>query len=469
MSPAFTEELLIPKQAMKKIIVLILLSLTLTSEHTLAQYKYYEDSFSGGNTAGGYSPEFNLGGTGAFTLNIAAGSTIRKAFLIAGRHGNAANITVVLNGINYTFNATNQASPVFQSPSYGGNSGVHIIDVTANINPTVNSYSLVVPPQGGPSNRYNDFALWVAYNNSGMTTMSTVLFLNTEDFATDMNYILNVTNPINISAAVGISLMSGYLCDNANDGEKVKVNSYLLGTIGNNDVNSGTCGGPLGSYNYSNNTLTGLSDDSQNLVMASADALSDVRTKVASNATSIAMQFTAVAAGNTTNAIWAVFVAYNPSTTLPVELTQFSGRAVESVNQLDWTTASEINCDYFNVEASKDGESFITGGSVQGAGNSTVTNNYSFTDENPFPGTTYYRLKQMDFDGQYEYSKVIDVTNINYKTSSVDVYNPQGQLIMSVKEFRDNSSLKNLVPGIYLLHFHTSKGLLVKKIMRQPE
>jgi hypothetical protein len=454
---------------MKKLIILILLLVALTWGRAFAQLKYYEESFNGGSTVGGYSPTSTSGGTGAFTLNIAAGSTIRKAFLIAGRHGNAADITVTLNTVNYTFNSTNQASVTFQSPSYGGNSGVHIIDITADIIASVNSYSLVVPSQTGPNNRYNDYALYVAYNNASMALVNATVFINTLDFDTVMNYTLNFINPINISSPVGLSVMAGYICDNSLDGEEVNVNSYLLGTIGNHDVNSGICGGPLGSYYYSNNTLNGLSDDSQNLAMTSADALSDVSTKIAGNATSITMQFSSVSFGNKTNAVWAIFVSYSSVSSLPVELIHFSGRADGNVNRLEWTTASEINCDYFDIEESNDVNNFVTCGSVEGAGNSIIIHNYFFTDEHPFPGITYYRLKQMDYDGQHEYSNVIAVSNINYTTSTVDVYNLQGQIIMSVKDFNSNYSLKNLIPGVYLLHYHTTNGLLIKKITRLPE
>lgn len=452
--------------AMKKILILILLSVNLICEHAFAQLRYYEDSFNGGVTMAGYSPVYSSGGTGTFTTNIAAGSTIRKAFLMAGRHGNAADITVTLDGNNYTFSSANQASSTFQSPNFGGNSGVHIIDITADVNPSVNSHSLVVPTQSGPSNRYNDFSLYITYDNSGLAPVNAVMFINEMNLDTAMTYTLNLTNPVNTSSPVGISVMAGYICDNSVDGEKVKVNSSLIGTIGNNDVNSGICGGPLGSYYYSNNTLNGLSDDFANLAMTTADALSDVRTLVGSNATSITMKFSSVSFGNTTNAVWAVFVMYSSASSLPVELTHFSGRADGNVNQLEWTTASEINCDYFVVEESDSGHNFRICGSADGAGNSSVITNYYFTCVNPFPGITYYRLKQMDYDGQFEYSNVINVSNNNYTTSNVDVYNLEGQLLMSVKDFTESYSLKNLAPGVYLLHYHTNKGLVVKKIIR---
>lgn len=450
---------------MKRTITLCILLLTIISESVFAQFKYYEDAFYGGVTAAGYSPAYNAGGTGAFSLIIPAGSTTRKAFLIAGRHGNAANLTVTLNGINYTLSSANLASPAFQSPSYGGTSGVHVIDVTSGFDATVTSYTLVVPTQGGPSNRYNDFALWVAYNNSGMTQVNTAIFLNTANFSPSITYTMNLANAMNTAYPVAASVMAGYVCDNNSDGEKVKIGNYNLGTIGNNDVNSGICGGPLGSFSYANNVLTGLSDDGNNLAMAVSDALSDLKTKVSNNSTSFALDFITESSGNSTNAIWAVFVTYGYPTVLPVELTTFTGVSDGNVNHLNWTTASETNCDNFEIEHSADGIHFENIGSEQGSGNSTTTITYSFDDENPFTGTTYYRLKQTDFDGSYEYSTIISISNMNYTVSAVDVYTLQGQVIASFTGDASTHDLRNLAPGLYLLHYHTNLGLVVKRVM----
>jgi hypothetical protein len=450
---------------MKKLLVLASLLLTLASENGFAQFKYFEDSFYGGVTAAGYAPTYNAGGTGTINISIPAGSTMRKAFLIAGRHGNAANITVTLNAFSYTFSSSNLASPAFQSPSYGGTSGVHVIDVTADIDPTVTNYSLVVPAQGGPSNRYNDFVLWVAYNNNSMTQVNTAIFLNAYNFSPSITYTLNMANALNNTYPVAVSVMAGYVCDNGSDGEKVKIGAYNLGTIGNHDINSGTCGGPLGSFAYSNNVLTGLSDDGNNLSMSVADALSDVKSKVTNGSSSFTMDFVTSSAGNSTNAIWAVFVTNGNSTTLPVELTNFTGVAEGSVNHLNWETSSETNCARFDVERSADGYNFENIGTVQGAGNSTATNYYTYTDVHPYISTTYYRLKQSDFDGSYQYSSVINISNLNYTVSSVDVYTLHGQVIASFEGNASPRELQSLAPGLYLLHYNTSRGLVVKRIM----
>jgi len=74
---------------------------------------------------------------------------------------------------------------------------------------------------------------------------------------------------------------------------------------------------------------------------------------------------------------------------------------------LDWETASELNNDYFTVEKSMDGRTFTPIAEVAGSGTSTEPIRYSYTDNDPFIGANYYRLRQTDFDGTESYSNVI--------------------------------------------------------------
>ncbi|RNI27514.1 T9SS C-terminal target domain-containing protein [Rufibacter immobilis] len=94
---------------------------------------------------------------------------------------------------------------------------------------------------------------------------------------------------------------------------------------------------------------------------------------------------------------------------LPVELTSFNGNFANNAVKLTWSTASEKNNDYFTIERSTNGHEFTQIGQVKGNGNSQVALSYTFLDQQPVAGTTYYRLKQVDFDGAYEYSKMITV------------------------------------------------------------
>jgi len=94
---------------------------------------------------------------------------------------------------------------------------------------------------------------------------------------------------------------------------------------------------------------------------------------------------------------------------LPIELTKFKATLHEGIVDLDWQTQSETNNDYFTVERSIDAVNFEPLAEVDGAGTSVVPVDYLYTDQKPFKGITYYRLKQTDFDGTYKYSEIVAV------------------------------------------------------------
>lgn len=103
------------------------------------------------------------------------------------------------------------------------------------------------------------------------------------------------------------------------------------------------------------------------------------------------------------------------SAILPVELVSFTAQAQEKYVLLKWETSSEENNDYFEIERSIDGLTFESIGKVTGNGTTAITNNYAFLDQFPSRGTNYYRLRQVDFDGRYEYSD-IRLVNFSGKT-----------------------------------------------------
>jgi hypothetical protein len=91
---------------------------------------------------------------------------------------------------------------------------------------------------------------------------------------------------------------------------------------------------------------------------------------------------------------------------LPIELVSFSAACELKTIKLKWSTASEINNDYYSVERSGDAINFESIGTIDGSGSSATAHQYSFVDEQPLPGVNYYRLKQVDFDGTSTYSSV---------------------------------------------------------------
>ena len=106
---------------------------------------------------------------------------------------------------------------------------------------------------------------------------------------------------------------------------------------------------------------------------------------------------------------------------LPVELSFFKSIVMEDALELRWQTVTEENNDIFTVERSKDAKNYETLGTVAGAGNSFETLNYSFVDTSPLLARSYYRLKQTDFDGNYEYFGPILVNWTNINSSKIAI------------------------------------------------
>lgn len=106
-----------------------------------------------------------------------------------------------------------------------------------------------------------------------------------------------------------------------------------------------------------------------------------------------------------------VFVMETSSMPLPVELTHFDARSQNGQSLLTWQTASELDNAGFDVERSADGHNWKTLGFVAGAGTTNDAQDYFFADEKPMPGQNYYRLRQMDFSGEFDFSPVRVVSN----------------------------------------------------------
>lgn len=123
-----------------------------------------------------------------------------------------------------------------------------------------------------------------------------------------------------------------------------------------------------------------------------------------------------VSSGSITSTI--PFTSYSPVSfgskrrinPLPVELINFNATCNSGVVNINWQTASETNNEKFIIERSVNSVDFVEIGEVKGAGNSNVHNDYSYIDNYHDGGQRYYRLKQTDFNGKFEYSDIVVVT-----------------------------------------------------------
>ena len=134
--------------------------------------------------------------------------------------------------------------------------------------------------------------------------------------------------------------------------------------------------------------------------------------------------------------------ALSGNSILPVVWLDFNAELINSDQiKLDWSTASEINNSRFEIERTFDNKNWETIGNVKGNGNTNSISNYQFIDNalttiNQQSSTIYYRLKQVDFDGKFEYSKTVSVKLLE-----------NNKIEISPNPFTDEISLK--IPLIY--------------------
>jgi hypothetical protein len=182
---------------------------------------------------------------------------------------------------------------------------------------------------------------------------------------------------------------------------------------------------------------------------------------------------------------------------LPVELTSFTAQTTSEGVRLSWTTASELNNSGFEVQRSTNQTNWATLGFVRGAGTTTEAQSYSFVDASA-SGRVFYRLKQVDFDGQFEYSNIIEVnagvpktfaleqnypnpfnpsTAISYQLPvagnvSLKVFDMLGKEVATLVNARQeagaytvNFNANNLSSGVYFYRLQAGNFVQTRKMM----
>ena len=173
---------------------------------------------------------------------------------------------------------------------------------------------------------------------------------------------------------------------------------------------------------------------------------------------------------------------------LPIELVSFEATLTEGKQVLlNWITSTEKNNDYFEIQRSDDAYNWTVIGIQKGLGNSVILKNYQFTDKEPYSSISYYRLKQIDFDKTFTYSKVVsvdmaslpesisnlhpnptkDIVNFNWKASK------KGNIIIELLDYKGEtvySDLKQVEEGINSLMLDVGEyknGIYLLKITSQ--
>lgn len=145
----------------------------------------------------------------------------------------------------------------------------------------------------------------------------------------------------------------------------------------------------------------------------------------------------------------------NSVSSLPVKFVSFNVTGNNEDNILEWSTASEINNDYFLIEHSNDGKNWNTIGKVLAAKVSTSVKKYTFIHKNSGDGMSYYRLKQTDSDGKFEYSSAVYIDHDGSTSlSELSVYpNPASSMV--------NLSLGNTIEQSFVVSIYNTSGATV--------
>jgi PKD repeat protein len=318
------------------------------SSKVFGQLVYYQDTFAGGVTGGGYTPGFTSN-AGEITVYITPNSAIRKALLFVGVYNFPDDRMALLNGVPVLMSSNNAIEPRHYFNSGTGlifDQATLIIDVTDIISETMNGGNIVsiAPPIGQPSlsvgGKFVEYYLMITYENPNMDVVNVAAVVNQQDYTGLMDFEINGINTINLDNPVGFAIHSSHLCNNTWDGSYINIDNSTIGLIGGPDINNPSpCGGSTGTFYYQNNSLFGLSDDVPNNTMNGSDALADI-SEYLMNDDNIYVQITyqtLIDGGSgtpTSNAIWQFFFAYSTpcqpfETTLTEEVTICRGESAQ--------------------------------------------------------------------------------------------------------------------------------------------
>jgi hypothetical protein len=197
-----------------------------------------------------------------------------------------------------------------------------------------------------------------------------------------------------------------------------------------------------------------------------------------------------VSSSNTQSSGNRFYIVASNSSSLPVSYASLTAVAVNNESHINWSTASETNTSHFEIERSTNGIDFIKIGNVDAAKNSTQIVHYAFIDANP-ELENYYRLKQVDLDGKFEYSamvrvlfkntvnnyavwpspagNLVQINNLTDDEVTYQISNVMGQPVKngSISATQNSIDIQQLEKGIYFISLQTISGNTVLKFVKE--
>ncbi|MEQ6120039.1 T9SS type A sorting domain-containing protein [Reichenbachiella sp. MALMAid0571] len=429
-----------------------------TGQFDVADYLRFTSGTQTINQSGIFNAgAFKTSGSASFTLNPADGNF------------NIAN-AVTVSGGNFTVNGGNG------DLSFGG-------DLNIN-NGNFSLYDTLSVPGTIEANGGNDIRIYprgrliaesdlIIHSNESLIVGTNVAPPPYADLVIKGNLISEESGDITVNQNGRVAVY-GDVRNDGSGGTFLKINSggqmYVDGNIdfsgGGDDIINNNASNPYGLYVNGTVTNSGGGSDTTDNIGNKQDLID-------------------------TNPDFNAWLGEQPNSPLPVELISFGYSFTDGYVSLFWKTAVEINNDYFSIEKSNDGVNFYEVATISGNGNSNSIRSYSWTDDSDLMELTYYRLKQTDYDGKFEYLRVLAVSPTF--GSSLDVYpNPvsSGSQVflrgsidsqtnwslfdlngneMSSGTFDRNTTIStsNFRSGIYMLKISNQQNVVSKKLIVQ--
>lgn len=306
------------------------------------------------------------------TVNISSGKTLTVNGNLSNGGGSTINVsgTLIVNG-NITLNSNLNILP-------GGR-----VIVQGSVTVVSSQYLTIGTGTAGPP-----YADLIIYQNLVSSTSG--------DVVVNQNGRLAVIG--NITATGGGTFLT------INNGGQTYVHGNINFSGGGSSINNNNATSPYGLY--VNGTITNSGDGSSTTPNSGDKATME-----------------------STNPSFTTWLQNIPSSPLPIQLVSFKAEADSETVVIAWATESELNFDYFLIEHSLDGVTFSAIATVKGSPINTVgRSNYQHTHATPVSGKNYYRLKSVDKDGSFEYSRVA-IVELNSGNEFIVFPNPASDRI----------------------------------------
>lgn len=417
---------------------------------------------SSGISNGFAQPTFTNSGTITIGNLGNVGSGITPTF--GGSYTNSGTINIINTGTGKPGLGSGFAPPIWN------NSATGIIILDAGI--------------GGPI--IGDFNLHL--NNNGTVTINklstavNMIFTGTGIFTGSQK--VSISNEVSAGNSAGCLTFNKGL-DIVNGSPTSKVRAEL--------------GGTAACTQYDKISVIGNATVDGNLIVSLINGFipSGGQSFTLLEATSLSGTFSNVNFPTVNGISWAIMytstsVIVSTTTVLPVELINFTvDLGKKNTAKLRWKTASEINNKGFFIEKSTNARSWSTIDFVKGFGTTTAEQNYFLEDKNVYTGINYYRLKQMDFDGHFDYSEIknikvlearnqkditlfpnpakdrVQIQGFYSPTAKIQLFNEMGKLVLDENLTKSNQlNIAHLPVGLYLIRVSDEHKSLTGKLIK---